>query len=209
MSRRLMPALVLLVVLLPGLGRSQSIGIFLDPEASSCSAEVGSTPFIALHIVALLGGDVPEFSTAQFSIIGLPETWSPANVFWVLDTGVGISVGNPLFSTSSDEYRRGAIVTFADFCRGDDDPAGDVGPIPIGRVIIAGAPTPENTILRVWRYELVQTDPVCPFMLGCSDINTKICVEGGRAVLNPTSLPACEVVAVEQLTWAGVKDLYR
>ena len=195
--------------LVPGAALSQSIGLFLDPGFTVCAAEVGPTPRIDVHVVAFVGGNVPEFSAVQFRILAATPGWTERDVLWVFNSAVSLGFGNPLFPSQFDDTP-GCIATFHDWCRGDAEPAGDANPIAIGRIVILGAPTPPNTILRVWHYALTGMDPPCPFMIPCGipDLNP-VCVEGGTAVLNPTYTPRCTNVAVTPETWTGIKELYR
>jgi hypothetical protein len=194
--------------LVPRPAQSQSIGLFLDPGGAVCAAEVGPTPRIDIHVVAFVGGNVPRFSAAQFRILAAPGGWTERDVLWVFNSAVSLGFGNPLFPSEFDETP-GCIVTFHDWCRGDGEPAGDANPIAIGRIVVLGAPTPPNTILRVWPYALTPNDPPCAFMIPCGPSLNPVCVEGGSAVLNPTYTPRCTGVAVTSETWTGIKQLYR
>jgi hypothetical protein len=172
-----------------------------------CPAEVGSTPLIDLHVIAIVGGDVTGVAGAQFWISGAPETWQPKNVFWVPDPGTAISLGNPIFHTTIGDGRPGVVVSFSS-CRGDGLPEDDTGPIELGRLIIAGAPTPPDVHLKVEHFELVPPDPECPTVNNCvSPSFDELCVAGGEAVLNGTG--PCGVLAVTARTWSEVKAMYR
>ena len=200
-------ALWALACLLPATASSQSIGIYIDSGGTVCTAEVGSVALIDLHVIAVLGGDVNEMHGAQFWISGAPESWTPRQVFWVPDPGVTVSLGNPIFHTTIGDGRPGLCVAF-NTCRGDGIPEGDTQRVEIGRLIIAGAPTPREVHLKVEHYELVPPDPVCPFVNDCTDpVYEPTCVAGGEAVLNGTG--PCGVLAVTQRTWSEVKALYR
>jgi hypothetical protein len=200
-------ALLTVSCLLPATASSQSIGIYIDSGASVCLAEVGSTPIIDLHVIAVLGGEVPTMKGAQFWISGVPESWTPAKVFWVPDPAVTVNWGNPIFRTTVGDGRPGVDVAF-NSCRGDGDPEDDTNHIELGRLIIAGAPTPRDVHLKVEHFELVPPDPHCPFVNDCdAPAFSKVCVAGGEVVLNGTG--PCGVVAVAPLTWTGVKARYR
>src|SRR5262245_672201 len=77
---------------------AQTIGIFSDAGATNCIAQVGSTRFIDLHVVAVLAGEVPFMTGAQFQITGAPEGWSSANVLWVPADGT-LNFGHPMFGS--------------------------------------------------------------------------------------------------------------
>ena len=207
MRHRSRIALWALACLLPATAFSQSIGIYIDPGATVCVAEVGSVALIDLHVIAVLGGDVNEMTGAQFWISGAPESWTPARVFWVPDPAVTASLGNPIFRTTIGDGRPGVGVVF-NSCRGDGNPEGDTERVELGRLIIAGAPTPREVHLKVEHYELVPPDPDCPFVNDCTGpYYYKKCVAGGEAVLNGSG--PCGVVAVTTRTWSEVKALYR
>lgn len=179
------------------------IGIFLDADATTCIAQVGSTPFIDLHVVAVLSGEVPVMVGAQFQITGAPEGWSSSNVLWVPADGA-VNLGHPMFA--SPPWKRGVITAFS-YCQGAE---GEVTRVPLGRLILLGAPTPVNVHLRVQGFEFVDIDPQCPFVMNC-DIQAgyaKECVEGGEIVLNGDAATGCGV-AVARSTWTTIKSLYR
>jgi hypothetical protein len=186
---------------------AQYIGIFMDKEATTCVADVGAAPYTDLHVVAILEGSVPVMTGAQFRIEGIPVGWSPSTALWVPDAGVGINIGHPLFPNPSHQDTPGVNVAFAS-CQGN---AGEVTKVPLGRIILLGAPTPSNVHLRVVGFELVPTDPDCPFVTDC-DIRAgypKFCVGGGEIVLNGPASGGCGAVAVDQSTWSHIKQLYR
>ena len=136
------------------------IGIFMDAGATTCVAQVGPTPFIDLHVVAVLSGEVPVMMGAQFQITGAPEGWSSSNVLWVPADGT-VNLGHPMFA--SPPRKRGVMNAFSS-CQGAE---GEVTKVSLGRLILLGAPTPVNVHLRVQGFELVPTDPRCPFVLNC------------------------------------------
>jgi len=185
---------------------TQTIGIFMDKEATTCVADVGPAPYTDLHVVAILEGSVPTMTGAQFQIVGTPTGWSPATALWVPDAGVGINLGHPLFPNPTHEETPGVNVAFAT-CQGSE---GEVTKVPLGRLILLGAPTPQNVQLRVVGFDLVPPDPDCPFVTNC-DIQAgypKFCVGGGEIVLNGPGSGGC-AVAVFESTWSSIKELYR
>ena len=182
---------------------AQYIGIFMDREATTCVANVGATPYIDLHVVAVLEGAVTTMTGAQFKITGVPSGWTPENALWVPDAGSGISLGHPLFATPVHPLTPGINVTFGS-CM--SFPEG--GTLPLGRIILLGAPTPRHVTLRVEFFDLVPPDPDCPFVTYCEPDYVKTCVGGGEIVLNGPSSSGC-YVPVATPTWTGVKQLYR
>jgi hypothetical protein len=185
---------------------AQTIGIFMDPEATSCAGDVGTTPFRDLYVVAILEGSVPVMTGAQFQITGIPESWTPNTALWVPDVGVGINLGHPLFANPIHEDTPGVNLAFA-ACQGN---SGEVTRVPLGRIVLLGAPTPQNVHLRVVGFDLVPTDPDCPFVTNCDAPAgyPKFCVGGGEIVLNGPGTGGC-AVAVSEATWSHIKELYR
>lgn len=190
------------LLLASGPASAQHIGIFMDSNASSCGAEVGPNPRIDLHVIAILEGSVTEMTGAQFMIQGAPETWTPQNVLWVPDVGTAISLGNPVFPTPLHPYTPGVDVTFSSCQRASTNSR-----VPLGRIVLLGPPTADNVRLRVTWFDLVPSDPNCPFVLDCSPGAEKVCVGGGQIVLNGPPPANCQT-AVEARTWSNVKRLY-
>jgi len=179
------------------------IGIFTDPNASSCGADVGPNPRVDLHIVAILDSDEPEMTGAQFQIVGVPATWTPQNVLWVPDTGTVISLGNPAFVSSIHPNTPGVNVTFHD-CK----VAPEVDRVPLGRLVLLGPPTADNVHLQVAGFYLVPNDPPSPMVTICGPGYEKVGIGGGEIVLNGPAPNSC-AMAVEERTWTNVKALYR
>lgn len=183
---------------------AQYIGLFTDPGATSCVAQVGHNPRVDLHVIAVLEGSVTEMAGAQFLISGVPATWTPENVLWVPDVGSALSLGNPLFSTPAHPERAGVNIAFYD-CAGSSTNRR----VSLGRVVLLGPPTEDNVHLRVSWFDLVPPDPNCPFVVTCdAPIYSKVCVGGGEIVLNGDAPSSCQV-AIEENTWTNVKSLYR
>ena len=180
---------------------AQYIGIFMDPSATSCAASVGAKPWIDLHVILVLEGS--ELRGTQFQITGAPATWNAQNVLWVPDIGLTISLGHPLFPNAIYDDSGGANLVFSDCV-----PTIDTDKIPLGRLVILGAPTPEDVHLRVEGVQL-GLDPDCPFRSSCELLNIqKLCVGGGEAFLNGQTNVNC-TVAVEETTWTQVRLLFR
>jgi hypothetical protein len=178
---------------------AQYIGIFQDASATSCAAAPGPAPWIDLHVVAVLEGGVPEGTGAQFSITGAPEGWASQNALWVPALDATVSLGHPLFANPSHDDQPGVNVAFGT-CQ--------TGHVPLGRIVLLGAPTPGNVRLRVDVVQLSPSDPDCPFIVDCdAPVFAKHCVGGGEFVLNGTAPASCQV-AVAPATWTGVKALY-
>lgn len=184
---------------------AQYIGIFSAPEAATCALDAGPNPWIDLHIVAVLEGEVTRLTGAQFMITGAPEGWTTQNVLWVPEPTSAISLGNPVFPTSSHPYSAGVNVAFST-CQ--DRPGG--GRVLLGRVVLLGAPTPGDVHLRLTGFKLVPPDPLQPFVVSCADQwYSKAVVAGSEFVLNGPQPASCLLpTALEPSTWSNVKRLY-
>jgi hypothetical protein len=179
------------------------IGIFTDQGASSCVAEVGATPYIDLHVVAVLEDNTTIMTGAQFQITGIPAGWTPQNALWVPDAGVTVNIGHPLFANTVHPQTPGVNLAFSRCLAFPEDDT-----IPLGRIILLGAPTPENVTLRVQGYKLVPTDPDCVIVTHCAPYYEIGCIAGGEIVLNGNKSTGCQVAVAEE-TWTKVKRLYR
>ena len=203
-----MPRLVFALMVIAALGvspaHSQSIDIVLHPDSPGCTAaEVGANPWIELHVVANLGGNVEGFQGAQFKVTGMPASWNEENVSWVWDASAALSFGNPLFA-GDDGSVPGAVVAWS-ACR-----AGVHGVQRIGKILLLGAPTAENTTLEVKPYQLHSGEDYCAKMNQCNDpIYTSDCVGAGSFTLNGPGSWVCTVSAVEEQTWTVVKSFYQ
>jgi hypothetical protein len=181
---------------------AQYIGIFLDPEAGSCAADVGPNPRVDLHLIAVLGGDVPEMHGAEFRIVGAPESWTQQNVLWVPDVGTTITVGNPLFP-SGPYPRAGVGIAFSKCQTG-----GDTHRVTLGRIVLLGPPTADNVHLQVTTTTIWE-DVTCPAVNRCDGpAYPYACVGGGEVVLNGPAPSSCQL-AVEERTWTNIKALFR
>jgi len=187
--------------------RAQSIDIVMISDNPTCSAQVGTNPFIELQVVAILGGEVSALHGAQFMVAGLPATWNQENVSWAWDASLTLAFGNPLFAANPEQWDdRGAGATIAwSTCQ---DPAG-ARSVRIGKILILGAPTQESVTLRIKPFQLHPGEPFCPIMTHCdAPVFSTTCVAGGTFVLNGTNRN-CNITAVENTTWSEVKNLYQ
>jgi hypothetical protein len=198
-------AMLLAGVFLAQPAAAQYIGIFTAPDAASCGAIPGATPWIDLHIVAVLGGSVTQLTGAQFKITGVPEGWTTQNALWVPEPTSAISLGHPLFATAIHPSTPGVNVAFHE-CQ--SRPSG--GTVLLGRIVLLGAPTPENVHLRVTGFQLFPEEPLNPFVLICdAPMYSKAVVGGGEFVLNgPQPLNCAGTTAVVPSTWSSVKQLF-
>ena len=195
-------AVALLLVTMATPAFSQSIGIYADPGGRECAANVAPLGITTLHVIATLEGDVPAMTGAQFRITGVPAGWTPENAFWEASPGITISIGNPLFLGVPQHPEVAGVNVAIASC---SPQAGNL--VTLGTIRLVGAPTPENTTLRVEGFELVPIDPQCAFVTVCdAPFYSKACVGGGEATLNGNG--GCDITAVEEKSWSNVKSLY-
>jgi len=205
MKRALLSMLLLGPLAFAPSAHAQYIGIFMDPEATSCAQAVGDQPWIDLHVVAILEDELTEVHGFQFQITGLPPTWSPANVLWVPDPNLSFTLGSPMFP-GSIYTTSGGVNIILPACTGPEPSR-----VMLGRMVILGAPTPEDVLLRVEAVKLVPPDPDCVAANDCIVPSHLLrCIGGGQILLNGTGSvqPSCQV-AVEEATWSTVRQLYR
>lgn len=170
-----------------------SIGIYFDPDCSTCSATVYPwLPSLTLYVNAHLNPPLEEgFQGAEFRIDGMPTDWLMVDV--IPNPAAAAAYGNPLTG--------GCNIGFAT-CQ--DAPSDCVNLYTIH--ILAVTPH-TNVALQVRQH----TNPSCPTfccttLVGCdAPVYTKYCVLEGRAWING---PAC-TVGVEPGTWGDVKALYK
>lgn len=183
--------------------QAQYIGIFLDEDARTCAADVGAAPYIQLHVVAVLGPELFRMTGAQFQITGVPESWTPENAVWVPDAGTTLSLGHPLFENPVHDDTPGVNVAFG-ICQSLNHSE----TVPLGRIVLLGAPTPDSVHLRVEGFQLSAIDPLCPLMTACTSGHGAHCVEGREIVLNGNETESCSTTPVAPVTWSAVKSLY-
>jgi len=197
-------ATALALTALPATASAQYIGIFMDPSSANCAATVGAQPWIDLY-VAFINEGSSEMIGAQFSIVGAPDTWNAQNVLWVPDTGVTISIGHPLFANAVYENSGGTALAMPP-CRS----GAGWERIPLGRLVILGAPTPENVHLQVAGAPLTPREQDCPVGFLCDEPTfSQYCVRGGEAFLNGDNATQSCQVGVEESTWTAIRVLYR
>lgn len=202
MSRWMMLTCVAGLLLVSAPASAQYIGIFLDPNASSCAADVGPAPRVDLHLIAVLGGDVPELTGTEFRIVGAPESWTPQNVLWVPDVESVFSVGNPIFP--NHPYDEGGVAVIFSTCQ----TGGTSHRVTLGRIVLLGPPTADNVHLKVVTTGIYGSRVPCPAVTRCdAPAFSYACVGGGEVVLNGPAPASCQV-AVEERTWTSIKSLY-
>ena len=204
MSRRLL-ALPIAIGLLCSTASAQYIGIFTAPEAATCAVEAGPTPWIDLHVVAVLEGSITEITGAQFRITGAPEGWTTQNVLWVPEPTSAISLGNPLFTTTVYPVTGGVNVAFST-CQ--SRPGG--GRVLLGRIVLLGAPTPGEVHLHVTGMPRYGGTPTPPLVTRCdAPFYTQVLIDGSEFVLNGPQPARCpEPTAIEPATWTHVRRLF-
>jgi len=192
MKLRVIAPLVVALALAASTASAQSIGVYFDPNAASCSGTVLANTPTTWYILALLGGPVAGgISGAEFREDGTPAGWfmtpnpNPAS---------NLALGNP--------NTGGCNIAFAG-CQ-----PGTGGVVLLYTVSgFATSPVVNNT-LSINRH----TSPsnplfICPLVTLCDGpVFTKVCVRAGEGFINRSGNPC--TVAVEQKSWSNVKALY-
>lgn len=180
-------------VITPGLVRpaqSQSIGLFFDSAATTCSQVQEPLTMGTLHVLALLGGGVADgITAARFRIEGFPPSW----FFTVqLNPATSVSEGSPF----GDAFHIGFFP-----CQFDSS-----GIIRLITISYFAATSVSNLYLSVSSQVPPRPGFLCPFLVRC-DAVTIVCATGGEAVINPVG-PGC-TVQVSEVTWSKIRQLYR
>jgi hypothetical protein len=105
-------------------------------------------------------------------------------------------MGHPLFLSGAHEDSPGVNVVF-NACRA----LSAVDTVPLGRIVLLGAPTPRDVTLRVVGFVVGPQDPHCPFVTKCDAPSFSMsCVEGGEQGLGRFARGAAHMLA---LLWFG------
>jgi hypothetical protein len=184
--------LALVLALSAGSAAAQSIGIFWDPNAATCSVQQGQNSSGIMYVLATLGGPTSGgISGAEFRLDNLPSGWfftpvaNPAANVNLIDP-LGIGAGTNIAFPACQEGQGSVVLLYT---------------------ISYFATTLEHdrrlAILRHTR----PSNPnfFCPLSVLCdAPVYTKICVTGGTGIING---PPC-TVSGEQKSWSTVKNLY-
>lgn len=169
------------------------LGVFFDEYGSTCSASVNSGGLITMYVVFLPDGDTRDgISGAEFRVEA-----QEAGGYNILAVQNRMSVG------LGDAFANG--INVAGPCTSDLA-------IPLLSIQIqnVGGGSNAKFVARV------REDPSDPQVFPCALVTlcdapafTKVCVETGKAILNPsTSNPDCGSNS-ESAEWSRIKELYR
>ncbi len=190
------PMIVALQCLGAAVALSQSVGVFFDPEGTSCERSIGSGDSGTLWILAR-GVDLQTLVGAEFRVSGFPSGWSVSTNH--LNNGVGISFGLEdgvilgLFSDTTRPAATVALVLWSVHYQATSDV-----PETILRVEARARPTNPSFVGPVLILQREPTDCVR------SPHYEVVPAVGLEAVINGRC-----TIAVERNTWQQVKELYR
>ena len=180
---------------LPGVASASDglLGIYFDRDASRCTGSVGSGSTITMYVVLIGEGATSSGITqAEFRI----EKTGAQSYYFLSETGFGnLQLGSA--------FEAGTNIAFAG-CQ-----SGRTIPVMSFQVLNPGG-APSDAVLRVTQ----RTSPTnpnfqCSVAVQCdSPTFTSVCVEGGKAVLNPASDRPCGS-SREEAEWTRVKGLYK
>lgn len=185
---------IALVIILPGVtgapARGQSVGVYFDPNATTCSIQIPQDGFGYFSIIANLVGPAAGGITGiecRFEVQAV-NFWT----FWCLPEA--FPGCNEIISSD------GARIVWPS-CQ-----PGTGGLLELGRYFFLTIGTTPTTYLRIVAHrEPANPDLACPTMRLCDGpVYTSICVPGGQAIVNG---PPC-TVATQQSSWAQVKSLF-
>jgi len=167
-----------------------SIGVFTDPNCSSCNLSIpdGSTRRIFISAQpSELEPDRPD--GAEFRVVGLPSGWTT------------LSTPNPAaFLAIGDPFSAGTNIAFL-----DGQPGSCVN---LFVVDITASTNAQNVTLQVTAHQSPSNPNfACPLLsMDWSPVYPLVCVEGGAMYAN--SQEDC-VVAAYPSTWSKAKGLFR
>jgi hypothetical protein len=183
------------VLALPGVASAQSdglLGIYFDREATRCTGSVGSGSTTTMYVVLIGDGATSSGTTgAEFRIEKSTQAY-----FFPNETGFG----NVQLGLAFD---RGINIGFG-ACQ-----SSRTVPIMSFQVLNPGG-APSDAILRVTQHSNPSNPNFqCALAVQCdAPTYTSVCVEGGKAVLNPATERPCGS-SREEAEWTRVKGLYK
>jgi hypothetical protein len=170
------------------------LGIFFDRGGTNCSGDIPIAGMLTLHVVLLPDGATysgitgAEFRIETGSATGYlfqGETVEPDAFFVGSALGSGINVAFP-------GCRSGTAVPLLRF-----------------QVFNAGAGVTDGEVRVSTRRPPSNLLFPCALAVECDDpVYTKVCVDGGRAILNPSGQRPCGSSRLPS-EWSRVKELYR
>jgi hypothetical protein len=169
------------------------LGVFFDPNAQNCAGDVPTAGSATLYLCFEPSGSASGgFTVAEFRI----ESSDASYAFQGWSSADASVIGDPLGNGGAD-------VAFADCQSG--------GTIAIGRfnVLNLGSGARDAELHVVAKRPPSNQFFPCPLVVLCDlPTATKICVEGGKTILNPSAPRPCGS-GREQTEWSRVKSLYR
>lgn len=180
---------VLLACMPVTFARAASIGLFADPDCSTCRMTLAAGEIGTFYIAAQpleLQPSRPD--GAEFRVVGLPDGWHTVSV--QPSPAAAIVIGDPLGG--------GTNIAF---------PTGQPGPcVNLFTVQVFASNAASEVQLRVVQHS-TPSNPLfqCPVMVMDWIPFTKICVDGGSLLVN--SVQNCSV-SVTSTTWSMLRRLY-
>lgn len=174
----------------PASGSRPSIGLYFDPDGTTCSTSAAVGVPIALYVNAQLGAPAEAgIAGAEFSVHGIPADW------WILDVtpnpAANLLLGNPM---------SGCHIAFSS-CQSSSS-----GYVSVCVIRILPVSSHSDIHLQVHPGSWYCNPFCCPILLGCdAPVYTRICVVGGEAFVNGQTC----TVRVAPSTWGRVKQLYQ
>lgn len=169
-----------------------ALGVYFDPEGQFCQGTIPAGTVGKVYILATLGGATASgLAGAEFRFDGVPTAWeayavpSPDLLALGNPFGDGVVAGFPCKSSNGDKVLLYTVVIIA------HEDVTDV------------------------RFNVEMRNPPlnfeCPLVVACDEPEfTKYCVETSACFVNATSRTPCATpLAIEEVTWSAMKELYR
>lgn len=168
-----------------------SLGLFADPNGTSCSIEQAIPGPGVLYILCELGGAAAQgIRAAEIGVAGWPSDWI-ANV--VPSPAASATLWHPL--------QGGGVILFPDCEAGD----GSIVLLYTIEYYALGPPIANHLLVATRNEHRIDPNFRCPLIKVCDDIpEIRLCVPASGAVLNG---PGC-TVGIDPTTWTRLKGLY-
>lgn len=171
------------------------LGIFFDRNAVQCSGPVPTASTATLYVLLVSGGSTSSGITgAEFRV----QTDAASSYLFLSETPIrsgdlllGAALGSGI-NIAAQSCQSNGIVPLLSF-----------------QVLNPGSGSSDVDIRITAKLNPSNPSFPCPLAVLCDDpVYSKVCVEGGKAILNPAAPRPCGSSRVDS-EWSAVKELYR
>ena len=185
MKKSVIAVLALSLMLFASVASANVIGFFGDMEATTCDA-VMTLPYVAVtvHMVAMLS-DITLMSACEFGATGLdlPNLLIPPSVVWNTDLAIG------------DIFGDGIALAFSPFAEAPMAYLGNITYLPL-------SPLPADLMMSI-----VPSAAGVLVVVDGEDASEHAAM-GWSLIVNCSGDCGCDVIATDDNSWSGIKDLY-